>query len=569
MRASRSARRSSVWLASLAAVFTLAIHSAPAFALCPDGIVDPDEQCDDGGFCIGGPLAGAACTSEEDCIDGGACFGGLDDLRACVSDSDCRSGSCRRCRPVGGDGCAANCTFETEILARLVPGIVEPSGDTIRFGTSGGAIFGPFLTVPIPLIGTVTLTVGHSVDGESPVAIKTSNVRLPAFPVGTLACGCLRGPTQFTCGGTILDADATLSTDCTPGSAATVECPAEKPCAPVHGGGNAGSGRIGCGERGVGVEVTHDCLGTPGELPLPALMSAGETDEPSAPAKGQALFGFTLSIGTVVGGCTGFGRDHGPDGLFCTDDDPVFSRGAAIGFFLTTGSASGRIDNPGNIEGDVLGPFSIVGRGFTCNDSDGSVDISGGVLSGVFTACDQPTVSDIVAPMSFGFGDVPPLPGRIGPEVTPGPNDCCQCFEPLACVVPAQGDCGECSRVPNAICGEDAICRDITPSPTTTPTRSPTPSPGSPSPSPTRCPGDCDGHGGVVVSELVTLVGVALGLQPIGLCTAGDVDRNGVVTVDEILAAIRSALNGCGSATTSRHTRLRDPASARASRTLL
>jgi hypothetical protein len=66
-----------------------------------------------------------------------------------------------------------------------------------------------------------------------------------------------------------------------------------------------------------------------------------------------------------------------------------------------------------------------------------------------------------------------------------------------------------------------------------------------PSPTPTTCLGECDGDGGVTVSELITMVNIALGTQDISACTAGDGDHNGEITISEIIVAVNNALNGC------------------------
>ncbi len=41
------------------------------------------------------------------------------------------------------------------------------------------------------------------------------------------------------------------------------------------------------------------------------------------------------------------------------------------------------------------------------------------------------------------------------------------------------------------------------------------------------------------------MLGVALGGTPADGCNAGDVDRDGRITIDELLAAVRNALAGC------------------------
>ena len=67
-----------------------------------------------------------------------------------------------------------------------------------------------------------------------------------------------------------------------------------------------------------------------------------------------------------------------------------------------------------------------------------------------------------------------------------------------------------------------------------------------------ECP-DCDGDGAVVINELVTGIGIALGSAPLASCPAFDRDADGTVAIDEIIAAVGAALNGCdpGAATPS------------------
>ena len=55
-------------------------------------------------------------------------------------------------------------------------------------------------------------------------------------------------------------------------------------------------------------------------------------------------------------------------------------------------------------------------------------------------------------------------------------------------------------------------------------------------------PGDCGADGVVSVDELVRIVGIALGLEPLTRCAAADANGDGAVSIDEITTAIAAAL---------------------------
>lgn len=88
---------------------------------------------------------------------------------------------------------------------------------------------------------------------------------------------------------------------------------------------------------------------------------------------------------------------------------------------------------------------------------------------------------------------------------------------------------------------------------TLTPTATPTPTPTRTNPmvtrSPTqlggRCVGDCDVSLKVSVSELILGVNIALGNALLDECSAVDANHNERVTINELIAAVNSALNGC------------------------
>lgn len=59
------------------------------------------------------------------------------------------------------------------------------------------------------------------------------------------------------------------------------------------------------------------------------------------------------------------------------------------------------------------------------------------------------------------------------------------------------------------------------------------------------CTGDCDGNGEVAVNELLQGVTIALGSQAMAQCPVFDVGADAEVTIDELLGAVKAALNGC------------------------
>jgi hypothetical protein len=76
----------------------------------------------------------------------------------------------------------------------------------------------------------------------------------------------------------------------------------------------------------------------------------------------------------------------------------------------------------------------------------------------------------------------------------------------------------------------------VPPTSTPTPMATPTPKP---------CIGDCLGGGSVTIDELLTMVNIALGTEPLSACLVGDTNHDGSISIDEILVAVNSALDGC------------------------
>src|SRR5262249_11889839 len=66
-------------------------------AVCGDGTVQPPEECDNGGTCIGGMNAGMHCTAESQCQGDGVCVDGPKWEFGCSSDADCPGSTCKHC----------------------------------------------------------------------------------------------------------------------------------------------------------------------------------------------------------------------------------------------------------------------------------------------------------------------------------------------------------------------------------------------------------------------------------------------------------------------------------------
>jgi YVTN family beta-propeller protein len=98
--------------------------------------------------------------------------------------------------------------------------------------------------------------------------------------------------------------------------------------------------------------------------------------------------------------------------------------------------------------------------------------------------------------------------------------------------------------VPGGCAGLNNPTPTLTPTPLVTRTTTMTVT-ATPPTTPGRCVGDCGSDGEVTVSELITMVNIALGTADVSTCTAGDVDGNGEITISELITAVNHALTGC------------------------
>ncbi|MBI3782997.1 MAG: DUF4215 domain-containing protein [Deltaproteobacteria bacterium] len=359
--------RRGVGFLACAILLTAWVGTAGAAVTCGNGLIEVGEDCDDGGVCIGSINAGAPCTAAATCPGG-------------------------TCTTFGGDGCAANCTTETDVPFPFEPGVFS-FGD-LAAGTSGATVVAEVLSIGLPITGGETLTIGKERDGKIPVVVKAASVATGAISIPGLACACMRGVALKTCGGTLYEPDnVTRSLDCTTDDTL---CAGSKPCVFVHGVGNSASGYIGCsgGLSNVNVDVTQDSGGSgPASPPVVTLSGSG--------APGSASLLSSTSVGVVTSpSCAGTNPVFGPDNLFCTDDDDPASRGLPATARQVTGTVTGLIANANGQDGHSVGPTTLVGSRLSCARL-ATGHVAGLGLVSVEPELDQPTLGDTLSALSL------------------------------------------------------------------------------------------------------------------------------------------------------------------------
>jgi len=291
--------------------------------LCGNGSTEGDEQCDDGGICLGTAKAGSLCTAEHECWTPndawkGVCQGGATPYRFCNHHSDCPDGRCVACWTVGGDGCSARCTAESsrQFAFRFVLDSTPSLPPSLSGSSSNVEVARPLETT-----GRLELIVGDERRGVRPIAVPAASVHFDALPISTLACACLRAAEYQTCGGALFFPHGSPVESCTTGFAFTpAECPESRPCASVFGPGNAAAGTAGCRTlEGADLDASFDCsTGTP----VYQLSALGDP--------GTIVLTTALATGTVAGRC-GAGS--------CSEADPFDLRGVPAPGIFTTGTA--------------------------------------------------------------------------------------------------------------------------------------------------------------------------------------------------------------------------------------
>lgn len=177
-------------------------------------------------------------------------------------------------------------------------------------------------------------------------------------------------------------------------------------------------------------------------------------------------------------------------------------------------------------------------------DGGGTTNATGGayVLSATIGQPDAGTLSGGSYVLSGGFWSVassvapPTATQTLTPMTTSTPTTTTS--SPVATSSP--------SATPTQTIGGPPPTHTVTPTQPATPTGTPPTQTPTPSPTPTPvCVGDCGAVGVVTINDVVVLINIALDEAMVSTCEAGDKNKNGVITVDEIVTAVSNALTGC------------------------
>ena len=116
---------------------------------------------------------------------------------------------------------------------------------------------------------------------------------------------------------------------------------------------------------------------------------------------GSALLFQSVGITATLGGCAGTDpATYGPDGIYCTADDPPGGIIAATGTFpAVTGTASAVVHNANGSDGADLGPVVTTGAPFSCAalKCGAQSSAAGGGFVGAFAVVHLDTIGDVAA----------------------------------------------------------------------------------------------------------------------------------------------------------------------------
>jgi hypothetical protein len=158
--------------------------------------------------------------------------------------------------------------------------------------------------------------------------------------------------------------------------------------------------------------------------------------------------------------------------------------------------------------------------------SGGSFELKGGFWTALSAPEPVATATSTSTPMSTPTSSPSPTPTHTLPVT----------LTPTATMVVTGSSTPVASATPTAT---PSLSPTLAPSSTATPTATATPA---------FCVGDCNEDDLVTVDEIIRMVSIALGVDELTRCPAADADGNTEVSVDEIIAAVNNALDGCNAA---------------------
>jgi hypothetical protein len=215
---------------------------------------------------------------------------------------------------------------------------------------------------------------------------------------------------------------------------------------------------------------------------------------------------------------------------------------------------NGTVEFPETCDRGMMPPMSCSGCSIYCeteNCNDGrtctgdSCNANFGCINEPTPGCQEPTRTATGTPPTATATRTPSATASATSSTTPTQT-------PVVSFTPTASPTRSASATPSAMATATTTSSPIstasatvTVSATATLTASETPSPNPTTPAVPACAGDCDGSANVAVNELIVAVNIALGNASVSACLAADRNRDGSISIGELIAAVGASLNGC------------------------
>jgi YVTN family beta-propeller protein len=262
---------------------------------------------------------------------------------------------------------------------------------------------------------------------------------------------------------------------------------------------------------------------------------------PNGPPFGGAVWAVDTSTNEVVGDPILLDQGVGdvavtPDGHF------LYATAGSVYAIDTTGSTRrGTIPSP--FEGQAANQIAII----SCQRTNGQSCLVDGQCSSAF--CVDHICCDRACNGANEFCKLPSLEGTCVTAALPSGHACATSDQCSSTFCVDSICCDRACDKTNEFCtlrGLEGTCVAVSvPTATLLPTTIEVPSPTSTASPPHACAGDCNRDGSVTVDELLVMVSIALGNVDASACTRGDLNHDGQIAITEILTAVNAVLNGC------------------------